>query len=474
MTVIVTDTSILSSPASPIIFKTKSGTANSVAQDYYDIELSHQSLRRGGGPASRLYNDVTSLSIPTSILLQNKGLPTMTSFAIMPDFDYVVGVWGGPDVLDIASDSRVETMWRDTVSKRILSTGIPYAIAGPDYTYSVKTSRSAVMNFTSLQEIRRLVGADVANSKGYTGKGVNAVDIDTGGHKLNPMTTRLKKYTTIPGFYTDECSHGEWTASAMGGTKATDRTFSRANPTKQPVVNEGMAPESNLMEIKSLGFVVGTGSDSMLLKGLAMALSLKADTVNCSWGGTVSSTTPELDPYYIPMQKLKDSNAIVCVASGDSGPGTGTCDSPGSLPNVLTVGSINAVSNAQSMFGKAGYASGFSSRGPVYGQSIKPDTTSYGAIIDGAIGPVLDASYTHVVHSYQAIAGTSMSTPIVNGLVTLMKQLYRDTIGVPLTLDEIFKMLSSMGHKKNNTDGWGMLTWPMIEEWVKLKYGVAV
>ena len=451
--------SIFVRAASPIIIQTKPGQSSALAADYENIELSH---RLNSVFMSSAVSELTRFPRVASAMNFVSGVRAMstTNFNVLRNFDYVTGVWAGPDVMDIAQDPRVLSIWEDN-QRRILS----YPYASPQYTYSVPYSKGQRMYFTSMQEVRRLVGADVANSMGYTGKGINAVVVDTGGHISNPMTTRLVKQTAIPGVMTDENGHGEWCVSALGGTKATDRTFSQLNPSQPPVVNEGIAPGCGITEIKALDLVVGTGTDSWLLKGLDMAISDKADVVSCSWGGTPTTETPQTDPYYAPMQTLQSNNAIVCVASGDSGPDPATCDSPGTLPNVLTVGAVNAVTNTfESQFGQAGEVSGFSSRGPAYGTMIKPDTVSYGAIIDSAISPILAFSYTHVAHEYQAIAGTSQATPIVAGLMVLMKQMYKNA-GKTLNLTDVKKMLSQLGHEKNNNDGWGMVTWPMIQTW---------
>lgn len=464
--------SILTSPASPIIIQTYPGQSVSVGRDFKNIELSHKlstlsdrsSILRG---ISQQFPRVGSMANTVS----GMNVLSMTPFSVMSNIDYVTGVWSGTDVENIAQDPRVKAIWKDGVNRHISS----YPIAGADYTYSVPQSSGQRMYFTSMDEIRRLVGADVANSQGYSGSGVNATVIDTGGHKSNPMTTRLVKKSAIPGLYTDENGHGEWCVSALGGTRARDTVFTGMNPGKKPVYNEGIAPKSNITEIKSLDLVVGSGTDSWLLRGLSMALSDGADVVSCSWGGSPTTSSQQSDPYYAPMQKLEESGAVVCVASGDSGPTAASCDSPGTLSSVLTVGAINAVTNTfSSQFGRAGDISGFSSRGPAYGHDIKPDTASYGAIIDSAISPILSFSYTHVAHDYQAIAGTSQATPIVAGLVTLMKQLYREKLGKTLTTSEVKAMLSQLGHTKNNNDGWGMLTWDMVEKWVQSQYNTVV
>lgn len=406
------------------------------------------------GRLSYLYDTYKPYALNAS--LNNTGLKSLLSpsqqlsvFSTMSSFNYMTGLFSGLDIENIAHDSNVEAVWPDRVDKRILSYPLsqPYPIASSDKTYTADTHvKNQAINFTSLQEVAHLIGADTANAEGYTGNGITAVVSDTGGHRTNPMTPGLIKQTAIPGIYTDENSHGEWTASAIGGRKSVDYTFSSMNRGKSQVINIGMAPGVKLIEIKALGFVIGTGSDSMLLKSIDMALADKCDILSCSWGGTPTHSNPQDSVFYDAMQAIKNSGAIPVIAAGNSGPDHSTIGSPGDLPNVLTVGSYNAVSNEKSMFGQAGYVSGFSSRGPTLDGEIKPDTVAPGAIIDGAIGPVLDLSYTHVVHSFQAIAGTSMATPIVAGLLCLMKQAHKKLLGKNLAEDEVKTMLSELGH----------------------------
>jgi hypothetical protein len=35
-------------------------------------------------------------------------------------------------------------------------------------------------------------------------------------------------------------------------------------------------------------------------------------------------------------------------------------------------------------------------------------------------------------------------------------------------------MMESLGHEKNNDDGWGLLSWDIVETWVSTQYGVPI
>ncbi|GAH30906.1 unnamed protein product [marine sediment metagenome] len=41
-----------------------------------------------------------------------------------------------------------------------------------------------------------------------------------------------------------------------------------------------------------------------------------------------------------------------------------------------------------------------------------------------------------------------------------------------LTVEEIKRMMSELGLEKNNTVGWGAITWETYEKWVSSQYGV--
>ncbi|MEM3656762.1 MAG: S8 family serine peptidase, partial [Thermoprotei archaeon] len=222
------------------------------------------------------------------------------------------------------------------------------------------------------------------------------------------------------------------------------------------------------------------GTDFQLLHSLQMAIDLGADIVSASWGSAETSQLPEQDPYYKPINiMVQQYNIIFVAASGDSGPGVSP-STPAAVPDALSVGSINAVGNQQSAFGPAGEVSGFSGRGPTPWGAVYPDTATYGAIIDSAITGWMRASYEGVPHEYVAIAGTSMSTPIAAGLITLMRQAYKAKVGGTLTTSEIKTMLSTTGLQywnqryKNNDVGWGPINWPIFQQYMQEKYGVTV
>jgi len=384
------------------------------------------------------------------------------------EFGYYVGLF---NVIDLAAlyDSKIAKNVWEVKRKRILS--LPY-VTNPAGIFQVSKSLwRAPLYFTSTYWTKQLIGADKANRQGFNGEGVTTIVIDTGGTQFNRQTPQLQKHTAVYGNDVDSIGHGEWCASCIAGKTVTDDLFTVMQG--KPVVCEGIAQACNIVEVKALDYVEGAGTDAELLRALYMSLQLGADIISCSWGGQENASSPEEDPYYKPIQTLVQASIIPVFAAGNSGPNPSTLSSPGWLPQVLTVGSYNAVDNSQvSSFGPAGEVSNFSSRGPTPWGDVKPDTVGPGAIIDSGITGWMMGSYTGVVHPFQAIAGTSMATPHIAGLVTLMRQAHRQLLGKVLTVDEVKEVLKSSGIEKTNDYGWGPLTWDLYLSYLETTYGL--
>ncbi len=92
---------------------------------------------------------------------------------------------------------------------------------------------------------------------------------------------------------------------------------------------------------------------------------------------------------------------FVVAAAGNAGPRCGSlAEPPGRYPDVLTVGAVD----------RRGRVAAFSSRGPVPGGGVKPDLVAPGVDITSALPG----------GGYGVLAGTSMATPQVAGVVALM------------------------------------------------------
>jgi len=441
---------LFSLPAVGVIVQARPGALSRVVAFIQDNDIISEYMKAGWhGP---LLEKIESSTL-------DRLLP-YTSRSVMPSFNYATGVLGRRDVEDLLQMSDVENVWQDR-QRSILA--IP-----PEGQFSIPGKKGPV-RFTSTEWTRKLVGADVANAKGYDGRGVKVVIVDTGGTSFHPQTRHLIKKSAMMIHHLDENGHGEWVASCIGGARAQDYTNSQI--ARKEIFCEGMAPGCTLEEIKSLGYVIGTGSDSSLLNGLQMALNDGADVVSNSWGSDATTNSPEEDVYYEPYKVMAGKGIVLVTAAGNSGPDQETINSPGALPYALTVGSYNPVDNT---YGPAEEISTFSSRGPTPWGDIKPDCIAPGAMIDSGITGILDVEADRTRNGYSPISGTSMATPHVSGLVALAKQLYREKVGKLLTQFEIMEMLRGLGEPKTSDRGYGKITWSMFETWVREQYKVEI
>ncbi|HEX7986086.1 MAG TPA: S8 family serine peptidase, partial [Duganella sp.] len=104
--------------------------------------------------------------------------------------------------------------------------------------------------------------------------------------------------------------------------------------------------------------------------------------------------------------------------------------SPGSGHDVVTVASYTSRNQWTDIAGAVetvgltlGTVSEFSSPGPLRGGGLKPDVTAPGAMIASCLSSTSNVDKTDIIApGYRVMAGTSMATPLVTGLLALFLQ----------------------------------------------------
>ncbi|HEY3559819.1 MAG TPA: S8 family serine peptidase [Kribbella sp.] len=317
------------------------------------------------------YDDASSSTIPVLTTYSGNAVPAEARVTRqLPSIRGAAMKVGKSTAKNFVSTAAFGKLWLDGKRKLLLDQSVPQ-IGGPD-----------------------------AWQAGYTGKGVSVAVLDSGVDATHPdLATQLageKNFTTESA--DDVVGHGTHVASTIAGTgAASDGRY------------KGVAPDARIYDGK-ICEVYGC-QESAILAGMEWAANdVKAKIVNLSIGGL---DTPDLDPVEEAVNRLTaEAGTLFVVAAGNSGPGDGTIESPGSADAALTVGNVT----------KQDQLNVTSSRGPRIGDSaLKPDVTAPGTDIvaakskDSTIGePVGD--------KYLRLSGTSMATPHTAGAAAILLQ----------------------------------------------------
>ncbi len=203
----------------------------------------------------------------------------------------------------------------------------------------------------------------------------------------------------------------------------------------------GIDTISNIIVIKALDGI-GETTSIKILEAMQWVLDNKEKysiDVVCMSFGTIFR---EGDALSVSAEILWNNGITVVSAGGNSGPEESTIMSPGASRKIITVGSLDKLelSNIR--------VADFSSRGPV-GNYYKPDLLLPGVDIVSVSRPKEDGKM------YTDMSGTSVSTPMVAGVASLLKY-----INPKYTPDQIKYMLISACVKitgDRNVEGFGRL-----------------
>jgi type VII secretion-associated serine protease mycosin len=223
------------------------------------------------------------------------------------------------------------------------------------------------------------------------GAGVTIAVIDTGVDGTHPdLTGTVVGGTDVSGAgaangqkpISSEPEHGTMVASLLAG---------HGHGAGAGVI--GVAPEAKILSV-SVGFGVGTvSSDDQIATAIRWAVDHGANVINMSLTrNTLEWPTSWDDAFLYAMEH----DVIVVAAAGNRGSGTTEIGAPATMPGVLVVGGVDR--NGKTSFDA-------SSQGITIAVSA-PSEELVGAVPGGG---------------YYQWAGTSGATPIVAGIVALVK-----------------------------------------------------
>lgn len=247
-----------------------------------------------------------------------------------------------------------------------------------------------------------LLGVEEMWSLGYNGSGIKVAVLDTGIDDTHAELSGQVVYSrdfTDEGDVIDHEGHGTVVAGLIASKGSVgDGRF------------QGIAPGSSLMNIKVME-ANGSGWLDWVSKGINDAVINGADVISVSLGAGHQGWSLIKNS----VKSAWDKDVAVVVASGNSGPNFETVLTPGDVMEAITVGSCSIDL----------YMLSFSSAGPTENQGIcKPEIVAPGLYL---VGPASSSgnyydSFTYNGSDYAVLSGTSVSTPIVSGLIALLRQ----------------------------------------------------
>jgi serine protease AprX len=285
------------------------------------------------------------------------------------------------------------------------------------------------------------VNADIAQSYGYTGKGIGVAVIDSGIYSSHPDISGHVVYSqdfTGEGKTTDLYGHGSHVAGIIGGSG------NGSTCTGCFLTYKGIAQNVNLINLRVLNSS-GIGTDSSVIAAIQKAISLKSTynirVINLSLGRGIYESY-KTDPLTQAVEQAWKAGIVVVVAAGNYGRdnsnnnnGYGTITSPGNDPYAITVGAMRTM-GTQTRVDDA--IASYSSKGPsMLDHVIKPDLVAPGNQVSSLLAPndflytnypvtqlpltaYMTTSSTAKSTSYFTLSGTSMAAPMVSGAAALM------------------------------------------------------
>lgn len=177
------------------------------------------------------------------------------------------------------------------------------------------------------------------------------------------------------------------------------------------------------------------------VEGIEWAEANGADVASSSLGYTDWYSFSDMDGVTavttIAADIAVENGVVVVNAMGNEGQYSGAIIAPADGFNVISCGAVTS----------SGYLTEFSSSGPTYDDRTKPEVCAQGSSVYAA---------SNSVNRYTYVDGTSLSTPLVGGVVTLLLQAHPEWTPA----DVRYALMSTANRWWNvgNNYGWGVIS----------------
>jgi subtilisin family serine protease len=209
-------------------------------------------------------------------------------------------------------------------------------------------------------------------------------------------------------------------------------------------VLSGVAPKAKILPIKVLSST-GSGDIGTVAAGILYAIQNGADVINLSLGGSTGATITDEVRQLISNINVGEQNGVILVAAAGNGGGDGQGDSNDLCPvlpanidsqSVISVAAVDGMNNLTmySNFGRETVDIAAPGGSGWYGlfSTYIPNCTQY----------------CNELTNYASLSGTSMATPLVTGLVALIK-----SMNPSLSISQIRSKIFNNGQSHDQLDG---------------------
>jgi serine protease AprX len=280
-----------------------------------------------------------------------------------------------------------------------------------------------IMGDSEVQSHMDIVGKSLhinrLNHSSYSGEGVGIAIMDTG---IFPHVDFLKPSMRLVAFKDfihkkkepyDDNGHGTFVAGVAAGSGYASGGKYR-----------GVAPDADIIGVKVMA-KNGSGNTTDILAGFQWVVDhkerLNIKVLSLSFG-IHPQNIKGLDVLSMAVEEIWKKGITVVASAGNGGPEKSTITSPGGSPSVITVGALD---DKRTIDIGDDVVAEISSRGPSYTGSRKPDIMAPGINVTSVNA---DTKYSanqfslENVELYRSMSGTSVSAPIVSGMVALLLQ----------------------------------------------------
>ncbi len=259
--------------------------------------------------------------------------------------------------------------------------------------------------------------ADRVWARGITGNGVTVAVVDSGvnyGRDRSDFSDRIIKNLqfSTSDYNADTFGHGTHVASVLGG----DGSQSAG---KYP----GIAPGVNIINVKVSDHEGKTGEKN-LVQGLQWIYenhkNYNIRVVNISNQISTRQNYKESATNAAVELLWKEGIVVVVSAGNQGGTRCSTCYAPANDPFVITVGAVddNGTKNLDDDSSKSWSSQGMTSEGFAKPELMAPGSGMIAYMPRGSLRQIKPENV--VENEYFEMGGTSMSAPVVSGVVALM------------------------------------------------------